>query len=264
MSDNHLVPKVIEQGDAAAAIMHPLVSAAIAQNPDPETLRELLAVQRDWEAGEARKAYTRALVALKRDLPTVIGRDKLVDFKTSKGPVRYTHTSLAAVMAAITDPLTQHGFSIAYKPSTAQGPVTVSCVLTHSEGHSEECSLSAPADNSGLKSGAQAIASTITLLSRYTCLALLGIATDDMQEPTGEPAAPAADSVESSLNLRAVAKLKEYGKTREQAEKFLGRKVPDWTRGDLDKLRDWLKPGAPDYSNVGPPPMDPDPGDGGG
>lgn len=252
MTDNHKTSALVEKG--VVAVMHPMVEAAIAQNPDAATLRELLEVQREWEAGEAKRAFTRALVALKRDLPTVIDRDKLVDFKTSKGRTTYTHTSLAGIMDAITEPLTQHGFSIAYKPSTSQGQVTVVCVLTHAEGHSEECSISSPTDNSGSKGPAQAIASTITLLSRYTCLALLGIATNDMKEPSGETTPPSDDSVDPALNLKAAAKLKSYEKTREQAEELLGRKVKDWTRGDLGKLRAWL---IPEKKSEGAEPQEP-------
>jgi len=240
--------------------MHPVVRAAMAQSPTPETLRELLAVQREWEAGEARKAYTRALSELKRDLPTVIARDKEVKFAN----VRYTHTSLAMVMDAITGPLTAHGFSLSWEPKTAAGQVSVTCRLTHSEGHSEEATISSTPDKSGSKSEAQGVASTITLLQRYTALSLLGIATADMQEP--QPTAPPASTIDTQRNLKAVGALKKYGKTKQDAEAFLGVRVEEWTTGDLGTLKAWLQAppladpphdqqtGEVDHS-YGPPPM---------
>lgn len=232
----------------AIQVMHPVVQAGLAHlgnTPDPATLRELLAVQREWEQGEAKKAFTRALAALKRDLPTVIHRDAVVDFTSQKGRTHYRHTSLAAVMDAVTGPLTQHGFSLSWTPATSGQAVTVTCKLTHADGHHEETSITAPIDTSGSKSPAQGVASTITLLSRYTALALLGIATADMPEPVGENEddRPRGSTVSADRNLKAVAALSKYGKTREDAEAFLGRKVPDWTSADLDNLKQWLQSG---------------------
>jgi hypothetical protein len=51
--------------------------------------------------------------------------------------------------------------------------------------------MTAPIDTSGSKSPAQGVASTITLLQRYTALSLLGIATADMKDADGEPEAEA-------------------------------------------------------------------------
>lgn len=223
--------------------MHPLVSAAMAGGTlDPATLRELMTLQRDWEAGEARKAYTRALVALKRELPVIVGRDQTVDYQGGKGRVRYTHTSLAAAMSAVIDPLTQHGFSIGWTPRTENNQVFVTCRLTHAEGHSEETTLNAPVDQSGAKSPAQGVASTITLLERYTALALLGIATADMQEPKRENEAEDASRIDTSRNLRAMGRLSQLGRTKEEAEKFVGRPVHEWTVADLGRLKQWAQP----------------------
>jgi hypothetical protein len=243
VTDIHATTIVRAPIDAPARTTHPLVAAAMAQGSalaDPATLRELLAVQRDWEAGEAKKAYTRALAALKRDLPTVIERDAVVDFtNNSNKRTYYTHTSLAGVMNAITGPLTQHGFSLAWIPSTGErGTVRVVCRLTHSEGHSEECSLDTPSDTSGSKSPAQAVASTITLLSRYTALSLLGIATADMQEETGGRAAD-VEGVDPTRNLRAAKWCADRGIAREGVERFAGRPVSAWTASDLVRIRAW-------------------------
>ena len=73
-------------------------------------LEELMDLQERFEAGEARKAYTRALVALKADLPAVIAKDATVDFE-GKGGRRtyYTHASLAGAFEEVTPHLTRHG-----------------------------------------------------------------------------------------------------------------------------------------------------------
>jgi hypothetical protein len=233
----HKPVEIIEREEPTR--MHPMVRAAMAQAPDPATLRELLAVQREWEADEARRAFTTALVALKRELPAVIGRDQKVDYASSKGRVHYTHASLAGVMDAVTPALAKYGFSVSWSPATEGSSVTVTCKLTHAGGHQEQTTISAPADTSGAKSPSQGVASTITLLSRYTALALLGIATADMVEPNGSP--PTPDQIDSARNLKAAGALKKYGRTVDQAEQFLGRKVAEWTTADVEKLREWVK-----------------------
>jgi len=117
MTDEHsLIPRA--DTVPARTIMHPAVERLLAANPTAETLREILALQRDWEAGEAKRAYTRALVELRRDLPAWIHRDQKVDFTGTSGRrVQYTHASLAATMEAVLPALTAHGFSLAWTPA---------------------------------------------------------------------------------------------------------------------------------------------------
>lgn len=221
-------------------VLHPAVSKILDQNPTPEALEKILQLQREWEAGEAKRAYTSAIVGLRADLPNYLKRDKQVAFDTSKGKVRYSHTTLAAAMDAVVPILTKHGFSLSWEPSTSGTNVTVKAVLTHRDGHSESCQISSAADNSGLKSAPQAVASTITLLQRYSLLSLLGIATADMEEP-GPVSEGDVTRVNTEMNLKAVAAIKKAGRTKEQAEEYVGRFAEEWTSSDLDLLRAWLK-----------------------
>lgn len=245
MSDSHKTAvTVIDRTDVAPA-MSPVVAAGMAilqQSPSPETLRALLDVQREWERGEARKAFTRALVDLKRDLPAIIAKDATVDFTSAKGRTHYRHATLAGVLDAVVEPMSRHGFSHSWIPSTGPGGVTVICRLTHSAGHYEETTISAPLDDSGGKNKVQGVGSTITYLQRYTLLAILGVATGDMPEPTGEPPPAPADSIDTARNLRAVEAIRKAGRTIEAAQALVGRRVPEWTTADLDKLRAWLAP----------------------
>lgn len=242
MSDSHTkAVAVIERGDDAR--VHPLVRMMRESGNaiDTTTIGEMMKLQREWEAGEAKRAYTAAIVALKRDMPTVIRKDKTVDFKNKEGRrTFYTHSSLAGAMDAVTESLTTHGFSLGWEPSTDKGQVTVTCRLTHSEGHSETCTISAPIDTSGNKSPAQGVASTITLLSRYTALSLLGIATADMAEPRGETVDPSV--IDSATNLAMVPVIQKAGKSIAEAESHVGKKLALWTLGDVASIRAWMTP----------------------
>lgn len=216
---------------------HPLVKAAIDAGPlDPATLRELMALQRDWEAGESEKAYVQAMVAMKQGLPSVINRDKKVEFSNKGGGVTsYTHTSLAAAVEVITPHLCSHGFSASFETSTLdRGHVEVTCVLTHRAGHSRSTSLKGPPETSGTKNSVQAVASTVTLLQRYTLLALLGIATKDHADP--QPAKP-DEPVEIDEDLEAFAKAtssEEFAKARDAVKRkwrsLSGQQIDSLTR----------------------------------
>ena len=235
--------------------VHPLVAAAMAaKDIDVEKLAKLLAMQSEYEAKEAKKAYSSALADLRRDLPPVLHKDTTVDFRNKEGKrTFYKHTSLASAVDQINEPLARHGFSHSWRPATPDGKVQVTCRLTHSGGHCEEVTLVAPPDTSGSKSSAQAIASTITLLSRYSLLALLGIATADMPEPAGAPgeaAATAPDAaavVDTDRNLKAAGWLKnQRGVPVAKAEALLGRRVPEWTALDLAAIKNkWGAKPAP-------------------
>lgn len=239
MSDDHGAALAVVERDNTER-MHPMVRAAMGQELDPATLRELLAVQREWEAGEAKRAYTRAMVDLKRDLPSVLSHDQTVDYSSRKsGRTHYTHTSLAAAVDAVIEPLCRHGFSHSWEPQTAGRDVSVTCTLTHSEGHQQSTTLTAPPDTSGMKNPAQAVASTITLLQRYSLLSLLGIATADMHDPE-RASASSDDVVDVSRNLKAAAALRRYDRTTAEAEKHLDKPVAKWTGADLERLREWL------------------------
>jgi hypothetical protein len=83
-----------------------------------------------------------------------------------------------AGIARVIDPiLGQHGLS--YRFRTVQtDKIAVTCIL-FGHGHSEETTLSGPADASGSKNAIQAIGSTLTYLQRYSLVQMLGIAAGD-------------------------------------------------------------------------------------
>ena len=251
MSDDHKTTVALVEHQPTE-IMHPMVRMAMEaqQNLDTKTMAELMDLQERYQKEQAKRAFDVAMVRLKEDLPKVIGHDKDVAYKNT----RYSHTSLAAAMEAVTGPLSANGFALTWRTSNQGNQVSVTAVLTHSQGHFiDDATLTAPVDTSGSKNGVQAIASTVTYLKRYTALSLLGIATQDMREPRS---APDDDSVDEARNMKALGKLKQFGKTKDEAEEFIGKPFNEWTFGDLLKLREWLRPAGRDYSEIDVPDFD--------
>lgn len=168
--------ELVVKGNSPADIIR-----AAGTGADLDKLEKLLNLQIAWEANEARKAYHIAMTAFKSN-PPKIDKDKTVAY----GNTKYNHASLANVTEKISTELSKHGLSACW--STKQnGAVSVTCRITHIKGHSEETTISAPADKSGSKNDIQSIGSTITYLERYTLLALTGLATYDMDNDAGKP-----------------------------------------------------------------------------
>jgi len=146
-----------------------LIQMALNSGADLDKMEKLLAMKERWERNEARKAYHKAMADLEKD--------RKVGYTTQKGVVGYSHASLYNVVDKITKALSEHGLSASWQTTQHEDKIMVSCRITHQLGHSEETSLSAPADTSGSKNPIQSIGSTITYLERYTLLAATGLAT---------------------------------------------------------------------------------------
>jgi hypothetical protein len=234
MTDTHEIVKTAPvQIERINPLVHPMLSMFQQQGQlETATMREMMQLQREWEAGEAKKSYTLAMVALKTELPSVLERDRHVEFGTTK----YNHTSLASAMDTTTPHLSKYGFSASWHPATDErGNVSVTCRITHQDGHFEESTIVAPPDAKGGKNSAQAVASTITMLSRYSYLSLLGIATADMKETVGhEP----EEKIDLNLNQRAIGSMVRLGETKESLESFIGKPFTEWNSDDLQELRD--------------------------
>jgi len=172
--------QVVETEGKAITVPADMISLAISKGADLDKLEKLLTLQERWEANEAKKAYNMAMSEFKAN-PPKINKDKDVSFTTTKGKTSYSHASLANVTDKISQELSKHGLSASWM-TKQEGNVAVTCKITHSKGHSEETTLSAPSDVSGSKNPIQAIGSTVTYLERYTLLALTGLATYDMDD----------------------------------------------------------------------------------
>lgn len=159
-----------------------MASSLLEQKADPKFIGEMLDLQIKHERNEAMKAYHVAMAEFKKE-PIKILKDKKVGYKDKQGNfVGYSHASLGNVTDTINSKLSKHGFSTSWKQSQADGSITVSCTVTHSMGHSESTSLTAPPDTSGKKNSIQAIGSTVSYLNRYTLLAITGQATYDQDD----------------------------------------------------------------------------------
>lgn len=175
----------VDEQKPVAVAQNPLamVADAVQRGTDPATIKALMDLAERFEANEARKAYVTALNAFKNNPPEIF-KNKSVAF--GQGKTSYKHASLDQVSGVIGAALAKVGISHRWDTEQLEGGVIrVTCVLTHSLGHSERTPLQATPDNSGSKNSIQAVGSTVSYLSRYTLLAATGMAVNDGTDDDG-------------------------------------------------------------------------------
>jgi hypothetical protein len=150
-------------------------------------MKDLLIMQREWEANEARKAFAADMAQFKLNPPDIV-KDKHVYYEGNKGPVSYDHATIGEVCSKVIVAAAQYGFSHRWKTAQTNGQISVTCIITHRLGHAEETTLEAMPDQSGGKNAIQAIGSSSTYLSRYSLLMGYGFATKDMPDDDGRGA----------------------------------------------------------------------------
>lgn len=193
------------------ALMQIIERAANSPDFDPAKLEKLLDVKERWEREEARKAFVRALNAFKAEPPTIT-KNKHVGYgnKGSNGRTEYDHATLDHICQRIAPALAEHGISHRWEVHQESQSISVTCVLTHIEGHSERVTLTAAADQSGGKNSIQAVGSTQTYLQRYTLLAATGLAAAD-QDDDGRAADEAQKPIRSDQKQELIDLIKETG-----------------------------------------------------
>jgi hypothetical protein len=162
-----------------------LLALAVSRGDDIEKIEKLMGLQERWQANQAKAAFTRALNAFKKDPPDVIK-----DMQNNQYGSDYS--SLPNLANTVNPALALHDLSAIWKPKQEQKDISVTCVLTHVDGHSEEVTISGPPDTSGAKNPLQQIKSTLTYLEIATFQAVTGIVArsacqDDDGNGAGQP-----------------------------------------------------------------------------
>lgn len=206
-----LAPRDIEIEPAGAVTPYSLLDRAVASGASVETLTRLMELQERHERNQARKAFDEAMAAAKGEIGP-IKKNREVDFTSAKGRTNYRHEDLAEVARTIDPVLRQHGLSYRFRTSSAIGePVSVTCIVSHRLGHSEENTLQAGRDESGNKNSIQAVGSTITYLQRYALKAALGLAASN--DDDGRPSDTRDNEPISSEQVAKIQALAEETKT---------------------------------------------------
>ena len=211
----------------ATALMRMIERAVVDPGFDVNKLTALIAVQERWEANQARKAFDAAIALAKAEIKPIVKRQE-VDFTSQKGRTNYKYEGFADIAEHVDPILGKYGLSYRHRPKQDGKMLTITCILSHRDGHSEESSLSALNDESGNKNGIQGIGSTATFLQRYTVKLALGLAAAKDNDGRGYSDAGSSDQDDPGpkfITAKQVAdlqaKIEEVGANKENFLKVL-------------------------------------------
>lgn len=156
----------------AAAIISVIERAATNPNVDIDKMERLLEMQERIMQRDARAAFASALAEMSPNLPAIVERGGIKD---RSGNVQSTYALWEDINDAIKPVLARHGFALSFRTGRDEGQISVTGVLSHREGHSEETTITLPHDSSGSKNAVQAVGSSTSYGKRYTAGLLLNL-----------------------------------------------------------------------------------------
>jgi len=218
-------PAPVQKGESAA-LLSMIERAARDPNVDIDKMERLFEMHERMTAHSAKAAYLAALAKMQTELPVI---EKRGTIGTQSKYARWED-----VVEAITPVLARNGFSLSFRvDQPTPDRISVTAVLGHSEGHTEETSMSLPIDNSGSKNNVQGWGSSVSYGKRYTSFALLNISARG-EDDDGNAAGLATITDEQQEILKSIvakidsspAKFLEFAK----ANSFADIKVKDFGR----------------------------------
>lgn len=151
-----------------------LIALAIEKGANVDQLERLMDLQERWNAQRAKEAFFGALAQFQANAPRIEKR-KDVAFND----VKYSYAPLPDMVEQLKQSLQAAGLSYRWEIADTESGLSVTFILTHTAGHAERTTMTAPPDSSGKKNAVQQRGSTITYLQRYTMIGGLGIAAAD-------------------------------------------------------------------------------------
>lgn len=154
---------------------------AVIAKDDPAYLSAFLAVRREWEADEARKAYNRAISDFQSRAPIIAKEDEAHD---------RTYARMDRIWREIRPLLTSLGLSVTWQICELRGEKSDLChvegQLRHRDGHGEKLVQDIPIPEiiRG-QNKAQQMGSASTYARRYALCSSLGIVTGDDDDANG-------------------------------------------------------------------------------
>lgn len=160
-----------------------------------ERVNQAFDFYRRLDDATAYKAFNAAVADARAEFVPIVKRN-LVSYGTGDKATSYKHESLGDIAEVIDPILARHGLNYRYRgTSNPNEPISVTCIISHRQGYSEETTLRAGADSSGGKNSIQAIGSTVRYLQRYTLTLALGLSTKREDDDGKAADASAADLV---------------------------------------------------------------------
>lgn len=164
---------------SSGSLLAVISRAAANPNVDSAKMREILDMQKEIVAEEARLTFTRCYRAMRREMP-VIGRDGkiIVKEKGTGKEIQSTPFSTYENLMIVCEPIfDRHGFSFmsAVEPTVDGTRINIVSWLDHDDGFQRVSRFPLPADTTGSKNNTQGWGSSSSYGKRYNAILLLNI-----------------------------------------------------------------------------------------
>lgn len=179
-----------------------MIRMAVSGKADLDKLEKLLALQKDWEANEARKLYASSFATVQANIALVV--------KTKSNPQTHSkYAALEGIIASSKPIYTAEGFAIIFsegKPEI-ENAIRICADVLHRSGHKESYYYDVPLDGVGIKGNANMTrihgkASSTSYGRRYLMCMIWNIPTgdDDDGVTAGKPEVTMPKAVETPQN----------------------------------------------------------------
>lgn len=193
-----------------ATLIHIIERAARDPSVDIDKMQRLMDMQERIMVRNAKAAYAAALSAMQPELPVITRKGKIeVRKKDAAGDRTGTvqqstpYALWEDINEGIRPVLALHGFALSFRVGTAQdGKITITGILSHRDGHSEETTITLQHDSTGSKNAVQAVGSSVSYGKRYTAGALLNFTSRGEDDDGKQAGAPPVISQKQADDLR--------------------------------------------------------------
>lgn len=158
---------------AGNAIINVIERASTNPEVDIDKMERLLVMHERITERDAKAAFSAAMAEMQGELPTVSEKGEI----SVNGQVRSKYARFEDINEAVRPILRKHGFAVSFRTKTDSQSISVTGILSHKQGHSEETTMQLPADLSGAKNTVQSVGSSVSYGKRYVLQAMLNITT---------------------------------------------------------------------------------------
>lgn len=170
-----------------------IIELAVREGRSADEIEKLVGLFERMQDRQAGAAFYRAVSCFRADCPPIVRRSQNAQFTVTRNGVKCPslYASLDDIAKTVRKPLADNGLSYTWGTAAIEGNMlTISCILSHVDGHSETSAVTFPIDSPAGSSPQQKYGSTITYAQRYSLIARLGLTSCDDDNDGNEPDKP--------------------------------------------------------------------------
>lgn len=188
--------------DGAASITA-LLHLAVEKGTPVAELKELVALHEHMEKRAAAKAFAVAMKAFQTECKSIKHNKTAKITLKGGGQFSFTYASIDEVAEVINPILAEHGLSYTWNAASNESGalITVTCLVSHVDGHSVASSITLPTASDSAMSPQQKISAANNFGRRLSLESALGITTsqEDRAEPNAADQTPISDDQATAL-----------------------------------------------------------------